>query len=255
MNKTVRNIIIRVSMLIGLGVFIFLLIVAKNTRNTTRIEKLNIEINDWNGNFFINKDQVKSVINNRFDIIGKTLSGEDLRKIENSLSILPQSSLASAYTDNNGNLNIKIEQRIPLFRVYNMQGQSYYVDENKIKFSTSGNYTARVPIVTGKIMEKLDTLQQPIKSAVLNKLYNTVQTVQENKLWNALIGQYNINEKLEIEMIPRMGTATIIIGDDKNIEQKLKQLEVFYFDVLQKVGWNYYKVINIMYKNQVVCLK
>jgi cell division protein FtsQ len=74
-------------------------------------------------------------------------------------------------------------------------------------------------------------------------------------VWQAMIGQYNINNVGQLELIPRLGNSTILLGDNSNLEKKIKQLDVFYFDVLRKVGWDYYKVINIMYKNQVVCIK
>lgn len=70
-----------------------------------------------------------------------------------------------------------------------------------------------------------------------------------------MIGQYNVAEKAQVELIPRFGNGTVIFGDDRNMESKMKRLDIFYFDVLRKVGWDYYRVINIMYKNQVVCLK
>lgn len=242
-------------MLIGVSAFIFLMVMAKINRDESRIKNINVEVDEWNENFFVNKEQVLTVLNNRFDVKNKVLSGKDLERIEKSLTIIPQAKKASAYTDDKGNLNIKIVQRQPLFRVYNMQGQSFYVDENKIKFPPSNNYAAKVPVITGKILERYDSINQKINSTELKRIFNTIQTINKNKLWSAMIGQYNINEKMQIELIPRFGNATIIFGDDKNIEQKLKRLDIFYFDVLKKVGWDYYKVINIMYKNQVVCLK
>ncbi len=255
MNKTVKNIILRISILLGILVFIGLMVLAKINRDNSKIKTIRVEIDDLNGLFFTNEEQVLTTLNNRFDVLGKNLSGKSLEKIEQSLYIIPQVKAANAFTDDQGNLNIKIVQRVPLFRVYNLQGNSFYVDEHKIKFSTTPNFTAKVPIVNGKIMERMDSTQQQIQAVELKRVYRIIKAVQENKVWNALIGQYYINEKNQIELIPRFGTATILVGDDKNIEQRLKQLEIFYFDVLKKVGWNYYKVINIMYKNQVVCLK
>ncbi|HQV77975.1 MAG TPA: hypothetical protein PLJ42_04620 [Chitinophagales bacterium] len=255
MNKTIKNILLRFSILLGILVFIALIVMAFQNRNENRVQKINIEIDDWKGNFFVNKEQVLTVLNNRYDVYQKKLSGRDLGKIEKAISIIPQVRTANAFTDNKGNLNIKIEQRIPVLRVYNLQGSSYYVDQNKIKFLPSNHFTANVPIVSGKIIERIDTTRQKIKDQKLHQVFNIIQTVQKNKLWSALIGQYYINDKMQIELIPRFGNASILIGDDKNVDIKLKQLEVFYFDVLKKVGWNYYKVINIMYKNQVVCLK
>jgi cell division protein FtsQ len=241
-------------MLLGLIAFFVLVVLAKINRNNATIKQVNIGIDEWNGNAFVSKTQVLSLISDNFDVINKNLSGKELENIEKSIKIIPQVKKSDAYTDANGNLNIKIEQRVPIFRVYNLQGQTFYVDEDGIKFPTSLNYTAKVPIITGNISEVCDT-NQHIKSVELNRVYKVIQTINKNRLWQSMIGQYNINEKKQIELIPRFGSCTIIFGDDKNIEQKLKRLDIFYFDVLKKIGWNHYKVINIMYKNQVVCLK
>ncbi|MCB0507600.1 MAG: hypothetical protein R2739_05275 [Chitinophagales bacterium] len=255
MQKAVKNIIIRLAMLAGLMLFLFLMIMAKINRDNAVIKKINIEIDDWNGNFLVDKQQVLQTINNRFDVLDKSINGKELEKIEQALYIIPQIKSANAFADKQGNLNIKIEQRVPLFRVYNLQGQTFYVDNQMHKFATSHTYSANVPIVTGNISEKLDTSNKKIQTKILAQLFNVASAIRQNTLWNAMIGQYNINEKLQIELIPRLGNATILLGDDANIEQKLKQLNVFYFDVLRKEGWNKYKVINIMYKNQVVCLR
>lgn len=254
MNKTVKNIILRVSMLIGLCLFIALVVMAKVNQDKLTIKKINIAIDEWDGNSFITKTQVLNLINNKFDIINKTLSGKELDEIEKYLLVIPQVQKSDVYTDANGNLNIKIEQRKALFRVYNFQNLSYYVDENGIKFPTSNIYTVKVPIITGNISEVCDT-NQHIKSNELKSIFNIVQSVNKNKVWKAMVGQYNINEKSQVELIPRFGNSVVLFGNDKNIEQKLQRLDIFYFDVLKKVGWNHYKVINIMYKDQVVCLK
>lgn len=254
MNKTAKNIILRLAMLLGLSAFIFLVVMAKINREKSRVQKIKIGINDLNGNFLVNKKQVLDLIQNQFDIEGEILSGKDLEKIENAIRVIPQVKNSNAYTDDKGNLNIKVEQRIPLFRVYNQMGATFYVDESGIKFPVSNNFAVKVPVVTGYITEVCDTLVS-IKSVELKKIFNIVRNVSKNNVWHAMIGQYNVTEKAYVELIPRFGHCTIIFGDDRNIEQKLKRLDIFYFDVLRKVGWDYYKVINIMYKNQVVCLK
>ncbi|HMV14101.1 MAG TPA: hypothetical protein PKY54_01370 [Chitinophagales bacterium] len=254
MNKTVRNIIIRISMLVGIVVFVCLMVMAKWNTQHRAVQKIKISIDDKVGNFFVNKAEVVQLINEKFTIKGKVLSGRDLEKIEKTVAIIPQVQYANAYTDDKGELNIKVIQRIPLFRVYNLQGQSFYVDKHGVKFATTSNYAYKVPVVTGNIVEACDSTRA-IQSDELKSVFRVANAIDKNELWKAMIGQYNIIENAHIEMTPRFGNGTIIFGNDANIEQKLKRLDIFYFDVLRKVGWNYYKVINIMYKNQVVCLK
>jgi len=254
LNKTVKNIILRVSMFIGLAAFVVMILIAKKNRQQSVIQQINISIDDWNGNSFVTKSQVLSLIKNNFNVLNNNLTGKELERIEQSIKVIPHVKKSDAYTDDKGNLNIKIEQREPIIRIFNLQNQSYYVDQDGIKFPTSSNYTAKVPIITGNIIEVCDSSKK-IQSPELKKLFNIVQYINKNNLWKAMIGQYNINEKKQIELIPRFGNCTIIFGDDKEMEQKLNRLDIFYFDVLKKIGWNKYKVINIMYKNQVVCLK
>lgn len=134
MNKTVKNIIIRVSMLLGLTVFIVLIVLAKNNRVQNTVKNIEVNIDEWNGNFFVTKAQVLNVVNSKFNVIGKALSGKDLEEIEESLSVIPQVLKANAFLDNKGALTIKVDQRTPMFRAYNTFGESFYVDENGIKF-------------------------------------------------------------------------------------------------------------------------
>ena len=43
--------------------------------------------------------------------------------------------------------------------------------------------------------------------------------------------------------------------NSNDLEEKFNKLNVFYSEVLDKVGWEKYRVINIMYKDQAICLK
>jgi cell division protein FtsQ len=254
MNKTAKNIIIRVVMLLGVAAFVFLMIMAKMNRDELKVKNIRISVDEWNGNFFISKSQVLNFVQEQFDVKNKILTGKDLERIEKAVRVIPQVKESNAYTDDQGYLNIKIVQRIPIARVYNMEGESFYIDETGIKFPTSNYFAAKVPIITGNIAERCDSSQQ-VQGNELKKIYKVVQTINKNKLWKEMVGQYNVNERGQVELIPRFGNCSVLFGDEKNGDEKLKRLDIFYFDVLKKIGWNYYKVINIMYKDQVICLK
>ncbi len=254
MNNTVRNIILRLSMIVGAIIFIALIINAKVIRSKVKINKILVHVDEWNGNFFVTQKQVVDQITKESKLIGENVHSKKLQKIENSLLVIPQIKKANAYIDNNGALTVKVTQRVPFFRVYNEENESYYVDEEGIKFPTTSNYTAKVHIVSGVIKESCQKSQK-IQSKELKELYKLLKEIKKNKLWYNLIGQIHINQQNNIELVPRIGNAIILLGDEQNIQNKLNRLDVFYFEVLSKIGWDYYKVINIMYKDQVVCLK
>lgn len=254
MNRTVRNILIRLTMLTGLIVFVFFVVMAKIHRDERTVRMIRVSVDEWNALFFINKQQVLNFVRTNFDIRDKVLTGEELERIEEAVNRIPQVRESSAYIDDQGNLNIRIIQRKPLARIYNLQGQSFYVDEDGVKFSTTDFYTAKVPVVSGVITESCDSTR-PIESLQLKRIFNILRDVNNNTLWKEMIGQYNINDSGQVELVPRFGNAVILFGDDQDRAQKLKRLDIFYFDVLRKIGWDRYRVINIMYKDQVVCLK
>lgn len=241
-------------MFIGLTLFIVLAVLATIRRDTVPVNKVVISIDGQDQNMFVTKEQIGQIIDAKFDVNHKVLSGKDLEQIENTLNEIPQVFRANAYTDNLGNLNIKIEQRNPILRVYNLLGDSYYIDENGIKYPTTTHFAAKVPIVNGNITEAC-LVNQKVRSDQLKEVFSIAKAIQKNSLWKELIGQYHVNEKNYVELIPRIGEAVIVVGDKNDLEEKLKRLDIFYFEVLKKVGWDQYRVINIMYKDQVVCMK
>jgi len=64
-----------------------------------------------------------------------------------------------------------------------------------------------------------------------------------------------VNERHELELIPRKGNHVVLLGDTQELKEKMNKLFIFYTQGLNKIGWNNYQVINIKYKNQVVCSK
>lgn len=59
----------------------------------------------------------------------------------------------------------------------------------------------------------------------------------------------------EVELIPRVGRFRIVLGSLDDFEEKLNKLRLFYDQAIPKVGWDKYSVIDLKYKNQIVCTK
>ena len=58
-----------------------------------------------------------------------------------------------------------------------------------------------------------------------------------------------------MELIPRVGDHIIVIGTLTDYSDKLARLKLFYEKVLNQVGWNKYRKINIEFSNQIICTK
>jgi len=81
------------------------------------------------------------------------------------------------------------------------------------------------------------------------------QFIYNDELWRAQIAQVYVDNPNNIELIPRVGPHTIILGSADNFEHKLAKLRIFYQTALPEEGWNKYKQINLKYSNQIVCTK
>jgi cell division protein FtsQ len=52
-----------------------------------------------------------------------------------------------------------------------------------------------------------------------------------------------------------VGNHRILLGQIEYYRENLEKLKLFYEKGLNQMGWNQYSIINLKYKNQVVCTK
>jgi cell division protein FtsQ len=59
--------------------------------------------------------------------------------------------------------------------------------------------------------------------------------------------------KGEFEIVPRVGSARIVVGKPIELNAKFDRLKAFYLAMAAKDNINKYKRINLKYRDQVVC--
>jgi cell division protein FtsQ len=175
---------------------------------------------------------------------GKILSDVDMNEIEREIEKHPMVRRAVCYQSPNGDLNIDVTQRIPVFRVMSAAGD-YYVDNERSKMPVTVKSSAYVTVVSGNV--NLDF--------ALGELYDFVVYLQSDNFFNSLVEQIYIYPNNRMELIPRVGDFVIVFGTTERYEAKLKKMKVFYETVPQRMGWNSYSKINLEYKDQVVCTR
>lgn len=186
--------------------------------------------------------------------------------LEKKIMQLPAVKDVQVYKNLNGTLHVDVEQRKPIVRVFNLSGESYYIDETGSLMPLSHNYTAHVLIVNGNLNDKYanryhlsiadiaanDTLAN---ISMLDDIYELAMFISKNAFWKAQIEHINVNKDFEFELYPRVGNHRIVFGDKNNMHEKFARLLIFYKKVLNEIGWNEYESINIKYNNQIVCTK
>ncbi len=203
---------------------------------------------------FIEREEVDEILKQEHgQLIGRNLKLININQIEKALKANPYIAFAKIYADMDGVIRIEVKQRQPVLRILNTGGQDFYIDQDGLKMPMSPNFTANVLVATGNITElfggKIDTLFTPLAA----DLYKMALFFKKDTLWDAQIEQMYVNEKNDVELIPRVGNQRIILGNADSLETKMNNLLAFYKQAMPKVGWNAYKTINLKYTNQIVC--
>lgn len=253
--------------LFAAGTFITLGFVQKEQRQR-RAKSLDIIVNTTDNNYFVTGDDLRQMLSNRGDsIVHQHMCSINIPELEILVTNQPAVEKAEVYMSVNGEVRITATQRKPVARIFAMSGESYYMDDRGKLMPLSPNYTADVVLVNGCITESYGnwyhfsvkdiegsfTMKQ---LSVLDDIYRISQFIQQDPIRKSLIGQIYVNSSREFELIPGVGSFRILLGDANDLEEKFNKLMVFYRDGLRNTGeWNKYSLVNLKYKNQIVCTK
>lgn len=267
MNKMKKVVHISIWVIVLIGLFALLGFINKEQK-AVKCKGLEIYIDDAVGNFFVDDDDIREIISNLgYRVYEQSVCEIDIGQIEHVLNNNPSIANANVYATIDGRIKIKITQRNPIIRIYNQNGESYYIDKNGWLMPLSEKFTSRVLVANGNINEpyslryhtnigSLKSLEDTLSTNnILKQLYILASFVHKDSFWKAQIMQVFMNNEGDMELIPRVGNHTIILGDVSGLKDKFSKLMIFYKQGLSKTGWNEYSTINLKYNNQVICTK
>lgn len=220
---------------------------------------IKIDISDSSEYHFVTKREIRNLVTeNNGRIIGVPLKELAIPEIEEKISRLRELKVAEVYTSIDGILHVYVDQRDPIMRVI-ADGGDYFVDKEGVVIRRKGLYTPRLHIIGGninittKMLNGVSVLDTSIKRSMLKDIYKLVNYLNGDSFWSAQIDQIFVDNDDEIDLIPRLGNNMVHLGTIENYEGKLRNLEAFYRKVLPETGWNKYELINLEYKDQIVC--
>ena len=139
-----------------------------------------------------------------------------------------------------GQLNIQITERRPLFKLYSKP--AFYSDANGVLFSFKVKDSMKYP--------KFQTISSTIS------LETTASMIQDLSLDSFISSElvHVVLEKDQYQLKLKSFDFDIIFGAPINIDEKIKKLKIFC--AYQKIqdSLNGYKKINLSYQNQVVAI-
>ncbi len=231
-------------------------------------KKLNVSIHNNDENFFLTERDIHAYFDERRDlIVSNEYKNIDVPMLEKALNAHPVIENAEVSYDLLGNIKVDVTQRTPVVRIINKDGESYYIDSQSKPMPLNDNYTARVLVANGEIFEPYARrFQFTVNQIKKNKLFSEVSLlddildvatyINKDSSLTTLIQQIYINKDKEIELFPAIGNHRIVFGDAQNLNEKFNKLKLFYTEGLNKSdAWTKYAIINLKYKNLVVCTK
>ena len=144
---------IAISILMWCAIVAYVVAVAhygRGKRAAITVEALNISIVDTTG--IVTTEKVAAwLAENSIDPTGSSIDSVDVRSIERAIASHPEVHRASAWTDLNGSMTVRVEPRHPLMRVVTSNGYRFWFTDDRYIMRDEGDFAAHVPVVTGTI--------------------------------------------------------------------------------------------------------
>lgn len=254
--------IFKILLIIPLLYLIITPVYLSSSVNSERCGEILIHIKDSSDYHFVTKKQLLSLVyTTTGKILGQQIKDLSVSDIEDKINDLRELKVAEVYTTVDGTMHVYVDQRDPVMRVIPDGGGDFFIDREGVVIRKRNLYTPRLHLVGGNInistamLNGVSVLDTSIKNSILKEIYYLVDFIRDDSFWSAQIDQIYVDNNDEIDLIPRVGNHVIHLGTTENLEGKLRNLMAFYDEVLPEVGWNKYSLINLEFKDQIVCKK
>jgi cell division protein FtsQ len=238
-----------------LGVaLIVLFVMAWQAKSEKKCKDIVVELVGENPTaLFMKEQEILQILNNQQVKVGTPISHLNLAQIERSLEKTAWIKNAELFLDNQLVLQVRIEQRVPIARVFTVTGRSFYVDKNGNQLPLRQLSVLRLPVFTGFTSDQ-EQLSKP-DSILLQNIVEFASVIKEDSFFSSQIAQVNIAPNGDFELIPTIGDHTVLIGSIDQLENKLDRLYTFYKKIWVPSGINAYQVLDLRFNNQIVTLK
>jgi len=254
--------VLKILLIIPVLYLIIIPVFLVRSANSRLCKGISIDIKDSSDYHFVTKRQLLNLVyGSTGRIIGKPVKDVSVSEVESKINRLRELKEAEVYITIDGTIRVYANQRDPVMRVMPDGGGDFFIDSDGVVVRKRNLYTPRLHIVGGNVnissamLNGVSVLDTSIKNSILKDIYYLVEYINGDSFWSAQIDQIYVDNNDQIDLIPRVGNQVIHLGTSENIEGKLRNLAAFYDEVLPEVGWNKYSVINLEFKDQIVCKK
>lgn len=198
---------------------------------------------------YIDRADVMKLLLSKDPLINRPVSSVDLSALEEGLKSHKWIEEAELYFDSRDALHVSISQRSPIARVFTTTGTSFYFDSTAHQMPLLPDMSIRLPVITNFTASKKWTADD---SLFASKMITLVKCINADVFWSAQVAQINITPERKIEIVPVVGNHILKLGYPDDVESKLKNLFLFYNQVLYRSGMTKYSEVSAEYSGQVI---
>ncbi len=235
-------------LLAGLAIIVVLIAAIQKNKNQL-CSKIKVNILSNQEQLFLTEQNILDIIDAKSIINKKSITDIDIKNIEQKIEKNVWIQDVEVYFDKSSILHIDVKERLPLFRIFRENGNSFYMDNKYFLLPLSTTYSAKVPVFTGFGNNVIFNNKDSIALESINKI---ATYITNNEFWMAQTQELHLVNNDEFEIIPSIGNHTILFGDTMDMKEKFDKLFKFYKSVSTKVGFDKYAILNIQFKNQIV---
>jgi len=216
---------------------------------------IEIETLPFGKNLIDEQDVEKQLMTDfKTNFIGWKISEIDAEIIERSIRRNKFTKEGNVFIDALNKLHIHIIQREPVLRVQDVNAISFYLDTDGYRMPLSRHYTARVKVATGAIPSFRGSNLSHADS-IYTALFDVSAEIASDPFYEALIEQIYVEKSGQIFLAPKVGDQKILVGDARDLEEKLNKLRIFMKEGLAYEGWQTCDMIDLRFEDQIVCKK
>ena len=249
-----KNILLKILWSIAAAALIALFIIAWNTKVEKKYTAIQVElVGETTAALFMDEKEIVQILKEQGIQVGTTMRNVNLSAIEKYLEKIKWIKNAEIFTNNNQQLIVQIEQRIPIARLFCVTGTSVYIDQDARQLPLKQLTVLRLPVFTGFPSDQ-EQLSKPDSTLLMDVLFFS-KTIKEDSFFTAQIAQINIEPNGEFQLVPSLGDHSVLIGTVDHLEDKLNRLYTFYKRVWVQSGINSFQVLDCRFDKQIVALK
>lgn len=183
----------------------------------------------------------------KFDslLVGKKMTLINTKKLEEYLRTTGTFESVECTKSAMGTLRIDVVQMIPVMRVFDNSGRSYYINRQGKEIPSSYEFFNDVMVATGNFSKKFRPMQ----------LLPVVRYIEEHPVLRDLVVMLKADSPDNILLSTKIAGHVVNLGDTTDLDYKFANLLAMYKEVMPQKGWATYDTISLKFKGQIVATR